>query len=105
MKREQLAFDLVMFCGLRASEVYGLKNGDLREGRGNPPGLRPCRTKRGGVGFPSEGMVAPLLRLPRGGACGGNLAHGKTLPRRAPLSPCPFNDLSVAIGVHKTEWV
>ena len=30
-EREQLAFDLVTFCGLRESEVYGLKNGDLYE--------------------------------------------------------------------------
>jgi integrase len=28
-ERERLAFDLVTFCGLRASEAYGLKNGDL----------------------------------------------------------------------------
>jgi integrase len=28
-ERERLAFDLVIFCGLRESEVYGLKNGDL----------------------------------------------------------------------------
>jgi integrase len=28
-ERERLAFDLVTFCGLRGSEVYGLKNGDL----------------------------------------------------------------------------
>jgi site-specific recombinase XerC len=28
-ERERLAFDLVTFCGLRESEVYGLKNGDL----------------------------------------------------------------------------
>ena len=30
-ERERLAFDLVTFCGLRASEAYGLKNGDLFE--------------------------------------------------------------------------
>jgi site-specific recombinase XerC len=30
-ERERLAFDLVTFCGLRESEVYGLKNGDLYE--------------------------------------------------------------------------
>jgi site-specific recombinase XerC len=30
-ERERLAFDLVTFCGLRESEVYGLKNGDLFE--------------------------------------------------------------------------
>jgi integrase len=28
-ERERLACDLVLFCGLRESEVYGLKNGDL----------------------------------------------------------------------------
>jgi integrase len=28
-ERERLAFDLVTFCGLRESEVYGLRNGDL----------------------------------------------------------------------------
>lgn len=28
-ERERLAFDLVTFCGLRGSEVYGLRNGDL----------------------------------------------------------------------------
>jgi integrase len=28
-ERERLAFDLVTFCGLRVSEAYGLKNGDL----------------------------------------------------------------------------
>lgn len=28
-ERERIAFDLVTFCGLRGSEVYGLKNGDL----------------------------------------------------------------------------
>jgi site-specific recombinase XerC len=28
-ERERLAFDLVTFCGLRESEAYGLKNGDL----------------------------------------------------------------------------
>jgi integrase len=28
-ERERLAFDLVTFCGLRGSEVYGLKNDDL----------------------------------------------------------------------------
>ena len=28
-ERERLAFDLVIFCGLRESEVYGLRNGDL----------------------------------------------------------------------------
>jgi len=28
-ERERLALDLVTFCGLRESEVYGLKNGDL----------------------------------------------------------------------------
>ena len=28
-ERERLAFDLVIFCGLRESEAYGLKNGDL----------------------------------------------------------------------------
>src|SRR5450755_272862 len=28
-ERERLAFDLVTFCGLRESEVYGLKNGDV----------------------------------------------------------------------------
>jgi len=28
-ERERLAFDLVTFCGLRGSEAYGLKNGDL----------------------------------------------------------------------------
>ena len=28
-QRERLAFDLVTFCGLRESEVYGLQNGDL----------------------------------------------------------------------------
>ena len=28
-ERERLACDLVTFCGLRESEVYGLKNGDL----------------------------------------------------------------------------
>jgi integrase len=28
-ERDRLAFDLVTFCGLRESEVYGLKNGDL----------------------------------------------------------------------------
>jgi integrase len=30
-ERERLAFDLVTFCGLRESEVYGLRNGDLYE--------------------------------------------------------------------------
>jgi integrase len=30
-ERERLACDLVTFCGLRESEVYGLKNGDLFE--------------------------------------------------------------------------
>jgi hypothetical protein len=30
-ERERLAFDLVTFCGLRESEAYGLKNGDLFE--------------------------------------------------------------------------
>ncbi len=30
-ERERLAFDLVTFCGLRESEVYALKNGDLFE--------------------------------------------------------------------------
>ena len=30
-ERERLAFDLVTFCGLRASEAYGLKNSDLFE--------------------------------------------------------------------------
>ena len=30
-ERERLAFDLVMFCGLRASEVYGLQCGDVTE--------------------------------------------------------------------------
>ncbi len=29
MKRERLTFDLVIFCGLRESEAYGLRNGDL----------------------------------------------------------------------------
>jgi integrase len=33
-ERERLAFDLVTFCGLRESEVYGLKNGDLLESGG-----------------------------------------------------------------------
>ena len=28
-ERERLAFDLVLFCGLRESEAYRLKNGDL----------------------------------------------------------------------------
>src|SRR5262245_20072381 len=28
-ERERIASDLVIFCGLRESEVYGLKNGDL----------------------------------------------------------------------------
>jgi integrase len=28
-ERERLAFDLVTFCGLRETEAYGLKNGDL----------------------------------------------------------------------------
>ena len=28
-ERERIAFDLVTFCGLRESEAYGLKNGDL----------------------------------------------------------------------------
>src|SRR5260370_38477142 len=28
-ERERLAFDLVTFCGLRGSEAYGLRNGDL----------------------------------------------------------------------------
>lgn len=28
-ERERIAFDLVTFCGLRGSEVYGLQNGDL----------------------------------------------------------------------------
>ena len=28
-ERERLTFDLVTFCGLRESEAYGLKNGDL----------------------------------------------------------------------------
>ncbi len=28
-ERERLAFDLVTFCGLRESEAYGVKNGDL----------------------------------------------------------------------------
>jgi integrase len=28
-ERERLAFDLVTFCGLRESEAYGLRNGDL----------------------------------------------------------------------------
>ena len=28
-ERERIAYDLVTFCGLRESEVYGLKNGDL----------------------------------------------------------------------------
>jgi integrase len=30
-ERERLAFDLVTFCGLRESEVYGLRIGDLYE--------------------------------------------------------------------------
>ena len=30
-ERERLACDLVTFCGLRESEAYGLKNGDLYE--------------------------------------------------------------------------
>ena len=30
-ERERLAFDLVTFCGLRASEAYGLRIGDLFE--------------------------------------------------------------------------
>ena len=30
-ERERLACDLVLFCGLRESEAYGLKNGDLFE--------------------------------------------------------------------------
>ena len=30
-ERERLAWDLVTFCGLRESEAYGLKNGDLLE--------------------------------------------------------------------------
>jgi site-specific recombinase XerD len=30
-ERERIAFDLVTFCGLRESEAYGLKNGDLFE--------------------------------------------------------------------------
>jgi integrase len=29
VERERLAFDLVTFCGLRESEAYGLRNGDL----------------------------------------------------------------------------
>ena len=28
-ERERLAFDLVIFCGLRESEAYGLRNGDV----------------------------------------------------------------------------
>jgi hypothetical protein len=28
-ERERIAFDLVTFCGLRESEAYGLRNGDL----------------------------------------------------------------------------
>ena len=28
-ERERIAFDLVTFCGLRESEAYGLKNGNL----------------------------------------------------------------------------
>ena len=30
-ERERLAFDLTLFCGMRESEVYGLKNGDLQK--------------------------------------------------------------------------
>jgi len=30
-ERERLAFDLVTFCGLRESEAYGLKNGDVNQ--------------------------------------------------------------------------
>ena len=39
-ERERLACDLVTFCGLRESEAYGLKNGDLFE----PGGIRVQRS-------------------------------------------------------------
>jgi integrase len=45
-ERERIAFDLVMFCGLRESEVYGLKNGDLFQ----PGALRVQRSwYKGGI--------------------------------------------------------
>jgi len=49
-ERERLAFDLVMFCGMRESEVYGLEIGDLLE----PGTIRVERSWFGGEINPTK---------------------------------------------------
>lgn len=49
-ERERLTFDLVTFCGLRESEAYGLKNGDLFR----PGGIRVQRSWYKGEANPTK---------------------------------------------------
>jgi integrase len=76
-ERERLAFDLVTFCGLRESEVYGLKNGDLfQQGairierswyRGEINSTKTDEVREVGVGAEIfERLVAWIATLPEG---------------------------------------
>src|ERR1700728_1190239 len=76
-ERERLAFDLVIFCGLRESEAYGLKNGDLyQQGtirverswyRGDTNPTKTDAIREVGVGAEiMERLMAWIATLPEG---------------------------------------
>jgi site-specific recombinase XerC len=80
-ERERLACDLVTFCGLRESEAYGLKNGDLFERgairvqrswyRGDINPTKTDEIREVGVGAEIfERLIAWIATLPEGNAEG-----------------------------------
>jgi site-specific recombinase XerC len=81
-ERERLAFDLVTFCGLRESEAYGLKNGDLNQQgairvekswyRGDINPTKTDEIRDVGVGAETmERLMAWIATLPEGNHEGG----------------------------------
>jgi integrase len=92
-ERERLAFDLVTFCGMRESEAYGLRNGDLFQrgairverswyrGEINPTKTNEIREV--GVGLEIfERLMAWVATLPDGSSAGWVFAAGQ---RPAPM--------------------
>jgi integrase len=92
-ERERLAFDLVTFCGMRESEAYGLRNGDLFQrgairverswyrGEINPTKTNEIREV--GVGLEIfERLMAWVATLPDGSTAGWVFAAGQ---RPAPM--------------------
>ena len=88
-ERERLACDLVTFCGLRESEVYGLKNGDfsqqgaIRVQRSWYKGdINPTKTdeiREVGVGPEIfERLMAWIATLPEGNEEGGSFRASRS---------------------------